>query len=59
MLQGAGHIHDIFPSFLQHARQVFPHLLCLDDLCKISDLTSPPNWYSSSVYLLLYKIMQV
>ncbi|XP_018018153.2 ATP-dependent RNA helicase SUV3 homolog, mitochondrial isoform X2 [Hyalella azteca] len=43
--QGAGHVHDLFPSFLRHARQVFPHLLCMGELCKISDLTTPVNWY--------------
>ncbi|KAF2361403.1 Helicase C-terminal [Trinorchestia longiramus] len=45
IIKGAGHIHDIFPSFFLHAKQVFPHLLCMDDLCKISDLTTPVNWY--------------
>ena len=38
-------VDDIFPFFLKHARKVFPHLECLDDLRKVSDLTDPPNWY--------------
>ncbi|XP_073541718.1 ATP-dependent RNA helicase SUPV3L1, mitochondrial [Phyllobates terribilis] len=42
---GVGHMDDIFPFFMRHARQVFPMLDCLDDLRKISDLRLPPNWY--------------
>ena len=45
VLQGAVHNHDIFPYFLTHAKRVFPHLDCIDDLRVISDLTDPPNWY--------------
>uniref|UniRef100_A0A8C6VQG2 ATP-dependent RNA helicase SUPV3L1, mitochondrial n=1 Tax=Naja naja TaxID=35670 RepID=A0A8C6VQG2_NAJNA len=40
---GAGHVDDLFPFFLQHARQIFPMLECMDDLRKISDLRLPPN----------------
>uniref|UniRef100_B3P1Y8 ATP-dependent RNA helicase SUV3 homolog, mitochondrial n=1 Tax=Drosophila erecta TaxID=7220 RepID=B3P1Y8_DROER len=46
--QGAGHIDDIFPYFLRHAKTVFPHLDCMDDLKKISDLRQPANWYSNA-----------
>lgn len=45
LLQNSRHISDIFPFFLVHAKKVFPHLECLDDLRQISDLTDPPNWY--------------
>lgn len=45
ILQNAGHVDDIFPYFLRHAKQMFPHLDCMDDLKKISDLRSPANWY--------------
>jgi len=45
ILCGAQHNHDIFPYFLTHARKVFPHLDCIDELKLISDLTNPPNWY--------------
>lgn len=45
IVQGSGHPHDVFPSFLEYAKQVFPHLKCMDDLFKISDLTNPPHWY--------------
>lgn len=45
ILQGAGHPTDILPYFLRHAKQMFPHLECMDDLKKISDLRTPPNWY--------------
>lgn len=42
---GAGHVDDLFPYFIRHAKQIFPHLECMDDLRKISDLRSPANWY--------------
>ncbi|XP_063375115.1 ATP-dependent RNA helicase SUV3 homolog, mitochondrial [Cydia amplana] len=45
IVQGAGHVDDLFPYFLRHARLAFPHLDCLDDLKKISDLRTPANWY--------------
>ena len=32
VLQGARNTNDIFPYFLAHARKVFPHLECIDDL---------------------------
>lgn len=48
ILQDAGHIDDIFPFFLQHARRIFPHLECMDDLKQISDLRQPANWYPSA-----------
>ncbi|XP_049859048.1 ATP-dependent RNA helicase SUV3 homolog, mitochondrial isoform X2 [Schistocerca gregaria] len=48
ILQGAGHIDDIFPYFIRHAKQMFPHLDCMDDLKKISDLRTPANWYPNA-----------
>ena len=45
ILQGAIHEDSIFPYFLSHARKVFPHLECLEELKLVSDLTNPPNWY--------------
>ncbi len=39
-----GHATDIFPYFLRHAREMFPHLTCMEDLKKISDLRDPANW---------------
>ncbi|XP_049865438.1 ATP-dependent RNA helicase SUV3 homolog, mitochondrial [Pectinophora gossypiella] len=48
ILQGAGHVDDLFPFFLRHARLAFPHLDCLDDLKKISDLRTPANWYPAA-----------
>ncbi|XP_012220462.1 ATP-dependent RNA helicase SUV3 homolog, mitochondrial [Linepithema humile] len=45
ILQGAGNISDIFPYFIRHAKQMFPHIDCLDDLKKISDLRNPATWY--------------
>lgn len=35
----------LYPFFLDHAKQVFPHLEAMDDLRIISDLTRPHNWY--------------
>ncbi|XP_038677899.1 ATP-dependent RNA helicase SUPV3L1, mitochondrial-like isoform X2 [Scyliorhinus canicula] len=40
---GAGHVDDLFPYFLRHAKQVFPMLDCMEDLRKISDLRLPAN----------------
>ncbi|XP_067626353.1 ATP-dependent RNA helicase SUV3 homolog, mitochondrial [Eurosta solidaginis] len=48
IVQNAGHIDDIFPYFLRHAKTIFPHLDCMDDLKKISDLRTPANWYPSA-----------
>ncbi|XP_046734064.1 ATP-dependent RNA helicase SUV3 homolog, mitochondrial [Diprion similis] len=45
ILQGAGHVDDIFPYFMRYAKQTFPHIDCIDDLKKISDLRTPANWY--------------
>nr|XP_040059284.1 ATP-dependent RNA helicase SUPV3L1, mitochondrial [Gasterosteus aculeatus aculeatus] len=42
---GAGHVDDIYPYFMRHAKQIFPMLDCMDDLRKISDLRVPANWY--------------
>ncbi|CAG5854446.1 unnamed protein product [Menidia menidia] len=42
---GAGHIDDVYPYFIRHAKQIFPMLDCMDDLRKISDLRVPANWY--------------
>ncbi|XP_044202931.1 ATP-dependent RNA helicase SUPV3L1, mitochondrial [Thunnus albacares] len=42
---GAGHIDDLYPYFMRHAKQIFPMLDCMDDLRKISDLRVPANWY--------------
>lgn len=33
---------------MRHAKQMFPHLECMDDLKKISDLRTPANWYPES-----------
>ena len=46
ILQEAGHVDDLMPYFLQHAKIMFPHLDCMEDLEKISDLTLPANWYT-------------
>lgn len=44
-----GHSVDLlFPYFLLHARKVFPHLDCIEELKQISDLTNPHNWYTKA-----------
>ncbi|GBM01033.1 ATP-dependent RNA helicase SUV3, mitochondrial [Araneus ventricosus] len=48
ILQGAGHVTDILPYFLDHAKQIFPHLECMEELKKISDLRQPSNWYPNA-----------
>lgn len=45
ILQGSRHVDDLYPFFIAHACQVFPHLMCMDDLRKISDLRTPASWY--------------
>lgn len=42
---GAGHVDDLYPYFMRHAKQIFPMLDCMEDLRKISDLRVPANWY--------------
>nr|CAG4646846.1 EOG090X01V1 [Megafenestra aurita]SVE92244.1 EOG090X01V1 [Megafenestra aurita] len=42
---GACHVDALLPYFIRHAKLVFPHLECIDDLKKISDLRLPANWY--------------
>ncbi|KAL2731370.1 hypothetical protein V1478_004915 [Vespula squamosa] len=45
VLHNVANITDIYPYFLRFAKKIFPHMECLDDLKKISDLRSPANWY--------------
>lgn len=59
IVAGAGHVDDLFPYFLRHARLAFPHLDCLDDLKKISDLRTPANWYVKSFMKQLQCILNV
>lgn len=42
---GHAHISELFPFFLSHAREAFPHLECQEELRKISDLGLPHSWY--------------
>ena len=39
------HVNDLYPFFLAHTQELYPHLSCMDDLKKISDLTEPSYWY--------------
>ena len=46
IIVGATHVDSLLPYFMRHAKQAFPHLECLDDLKKISDLRLPAYWYT-------------
>ncbi|XP_054009082.1 ATP-dependent RNA helicase SUV3 homolog, mitochondrial [Hylaeus anthracinus] len=48
IIHGAGNITDIFPYFIRFTKQLYPHIECLDDLKKISDLRHPPTWYTQA-----------
>lgn len=45
IIDGHGHVSDLFPFFLSHARAAYPHLECYEELRKISDLGKPDTWY--------------
>lgn len=38
----------MFPFFVEYSNKIFPHLSCMDDLKKISDLTEPAYWYTAA-----------
>ncbi|XP_054164747.1 ATP-dependent RNA helicase SUV3 homolog, mitochondrial-like, partial [Oppia nitens] len=48
ILQKVSNVDDLFPYFIKHAKIMFPHLDCIEELKKISDLRLPPNWYSEA-----------
>ncbi|KAI3386103.1 hypothetical protein SNEBB_011308 [Seison nebaliae] len=39
---------SIYPFFAQYTKRCYPHLDCLDDLEKISDIREPTRWYSEA-----------
>lgn len=39
------HVDELSTYFLKHCKEVFPHLNCLEELKKISDLRLPIYWY--------------
>ncbi|XP_015792107.1 ATP-dependent RNA helicase SUV3 homolog, mitochondrial-like [Tetranychus urticae] len=45
ILSGSGNVDDIYNPFIKYSRSIFPHLDCIEELKKISDLRLPPNWY--------------
>nr|CAG4646068.1 EOG090X01V1 [Macrothrix elegans] len=45
IISGGAHVHNLLPYFMRHAKEIFPHLECLSDLKKISDLRQPASWY--------------
>lgn len=44
IINNAGNIIDIYPYFLDYVKKMYPHIECLDELKKISDLRNPSNW---------------
>lgn len=44
-IKKAVNVTDLYPYFLRHANRVFPHLECMEELKKVSDLTEPAYWY--------------
>lgn len=51
LTQGVGHITDLFPYFLRHTKQMYPHIDYLEELKKISDLRNPPQWYIDTSFV--------
>ncbi|XP_076220811.1 suv3 RNA helicase isoform X2 [Nomia melanderi] len=45
IIKSNGNVTDIFPYFLRYTKQLYPHIDCMDDLKKISDLRNPTSWY--------------
>jgi ATP-dependent RNA helicase SUPV3L1/SUV3 len=45
IIRKAANMNDLFPFFLKHAFELYPHLNCMDELKQISDLTEPSYWY--------------
>lgn len=44
IINNAANELDIFPYFLRHIKDLFPHLEFMEDLKKIGDLRSPSMW---------------
>lgn len=45
IIEGKLHVDELFTFFLAHCKEIFPHLNCLEELKKISDLRLPIYWY--------------
>lgn len=45
IIEGKLHVDELFSYFIKHCKEMFPHLNCLDELKKISDLRLPIYWY--------------
>jgi ATP-dependent RNA helicase SUPV3L1/SUV3 len=44
IIRKAANVNDLFPFFLNHAYELFPHLKCMPELKIGSDLTEPAFW---------------
>lgn len=45
IILGKLHVDELYTYFLTHLKEAFPHLNCLEELKKISDLRLPIYWY--------------
>jgi ATP-dependent RNA helicase SUPV3L1/SUV3 len=45
---GATHVDSLYPHLIDHAHNLYPTLYILPELKKISDLTSPAQWYPAA-----------
>jgi hypothetical protein len=41
----SAHATNLLPYFIEFANRIFPHLKCIEDLKKISDLRDPVFWW--------------
>ncbi|KAG6798484.1 ATP-dependent RNA helicase SUV3, mitochondrial [Apis mellifera caucasica] len=45
IINDARNILDLYPYFLDYVKKMYPHIECIDELKKISDLRNPSKWY--------------
>ena len=45
LIQDQGHVDDLYPFFLNYARETNPLLENKEDIDKLSDFTNPASWY--------------
>lgn len=45
IIAGKLHVDELYPYFTKHLKETFPHLNCLEELKKISDLRLPIYWF--------------
>lgn len=45
VINNVANVDELFPYFLKYSHDIFPHLRCMNDLKKASDLSDPSTWY--------------